>query len=494
MRAKAFIILLLFVGLSAGLVPPSFALTLTLLVGGKKQVLRVKAIGGHDYLSLQEITAATKAKLERHPKGGYLLRFPSTSLAFHLGQSQVLVREKTYPLSAPPRRIDGKVLVPVELLSLALEEAYGPGRVVWDAEKQLIRVEERPYSLRLLRFRSYPDHTRIVLEATKPLPFSLREDERELVLEIKGGLLSPSIKPQAIRDGLVRSIEPRQGPRGASLSIGYEDGPGRARAFALKGPDRIVVDIFKAAPSAPSQAPQGFTTVVIDPGHGGKDTGAIGLQGLKEKDVVLDIALKLKRLLQERLNMKVILTRSEDIFIPLEERTAIANQAKADFFVSIHVNAALRSRAVGFETYFWSKEASDADAKASAIRENLVLTTYEGLSPGEQESLRALLWDLVQDRHIKDSAELAEILLDELDKILRVENRGVKHGPFFVLTGAAMPAVLIEVAFISNPFEERKLRDETYRRQVAEALYEGIAKFKARYERRMGMRSSGDHG
>lgn len=492
MRAKAFGILLLCVGLSAGLVPPSFALTL--LIGGKKQVLRVEAIGGYDYLSLQEIQAATKARLERYPKGGYLLRFSSTSLSFHVGQSQVLVGEKTYPLSAPPRRITGKVLVPVELLSLALEEVYGPGRVVWDTEKQLIRVEKRPYSLRLLRFRSYPDHTRIVLEATRPLPFFLRQNRRELILEVKDGLLSPSIRSQEVRDGLVRSIEPKQESHGARFSIRYEDEPGQTRAFALKGPDRIVVDIFKADPSVSSSAPQRFTTVVIDPGHGGKDTGAIGPQGLKEKDVVLDIALKLKRFLEGRLSMKVMLTRSEDIFIPLEERTALANRARADFFVSIHANAAIRSRAVGFETYFWSKEASDADARASAIRENLVLTTYEGLTPREQENLKALLWDLVQDRHIKDSAELAEILLDELDKILKVENRGVKHGPFFVLTGAAMPAVLVEVAFISNPLEERKLREEAYRLKVAEALYEGIAKFKVRYERRMGMRPSGDHG
>jgi len=175
--------------------------------------------------------------------------------------------------------------------------------------------------------------------------------------------------------------------------------------------------------------------------------------------------------------------------VPLEERTAIANRAKADFFISVHVNAAPRSRALGFETYYLSREPSDSVARASAIRENLPVN-LGGLQPSEQEALKAILWDMANTLYLKESSELAQILLRELDEILRVKNRGVKSAPFFVLMGAAMPAVLVEVAFISNPKEERKLQTEAYKNQVAEALYTGIARFKARYERRLGFSPS----
>jgi N-acetylmuramoyl-L-alanine amidase len=215
----------------------------------------------------------------------------------------------------------------------------------------------------------------------------------------------------------------------------------------------------------------------------------LGRHGLQEKDVVLDIALRLRRLIQERLGIRVVMTRTEDVFVPLEERTAIANRAKAEFFISIHVNAAPKSRATGFETYFLSEKASDSVARASAIRENLPVD-LGGLRPTEQEALKAILWDMANTLYLKESSELAQILLRELDKILKVDNRGVKSAPFFVLMGANMPAVLAEVAFISNAKEERKLKGEAYKDRVAEALYTGVARFKARYERRLGLSPS----
>jgi N-acetylmuramoyl-L-alanine amidase len=231
----------------------------------------------------------------------------------------------------------------------------------------------------------------------------------------------------------------------------------------------------------------GVLTIVLDPGHGGHDTGAIGPSGLMEKDVVLDLALRLRRLLAERLRARVLMTRTEDVFIPLPERTAMANRAKVDFFISIHANAATKRNAVGFETYYFTREPSDSDARASAQRENLVIEA-DGARGSDQESLlRITLADMAVTRDMRESGELAEFVLTSLDKLLRVENRGVKSGPFYVLATAAMPAILVESAFISNPREERKLQRTEYRQRIAEALYEGIAKYKVRYERRVGM-------
>lgn len=242
-------------------------------------------------------------------------------------------------------------------------------------------------------------------------------------------------------------------------------------------------------PAGPVGGP-GVLTIVLDPGHGGHDTGAIGPSGLMEKDVVLDLALRLRRLLTERLGIRVLMTRTEDVFVPLEERTAIANRAKADFFLSLHVNAAPKRGAGGFETFYFTREPSDSDARASAQRENLVIESNGATGTDLDSLLKITLADMAVTRDMRESSELAELVLTSLDNQLKVENRGVKSGPFYVLATAAMPAILVESAFITNPKEERKLTQGGYRQRVAEALYTGIAKYKVRYERRVGMGSS----
>lgn len=268
-----------------------------------------------------------------------------------------------------------------------------------------------------------------------------------------------------------------QPPAAAPATPPDGDGPSPAKGSSPSPP----------APEAPPQpGPGAPLTIVIDPGHGGKDTGAIGPRGLREKDVVLDIGLRLHRLLTERLGARVIMTRPDDTFVPLEERTAIANRAHADFFISIHVNAAPQARASGVETYYLSREPSDISARASAARENLVLN-LEGVSPREQDSLKAVLWDMAESLHMQESSVMAEMLLEGLGRGLRVETRGVKHGPFVVLMTAGMPSALVEVAFISNPSQERRLQEGSSRHSIAIALSEGIERFAHRYQRRIGM-------
>ena len=245
------------------------------------------------------------------------------------------------------------------------------------------------------------------------------------------------------------------------------------------------------APAEPERDDtRNLLTIVLDPGHGGHDTGAIGPTGLMEKDVVLDLAFRLRRLLQDRLGVRVLMTRTEDVFVPLADRSAFANRAKADFLISLHVNAASKRGAVGFETFFFAREPSDNDARASAQRENLVVESNGATGKDLESLLRTTLADMAVTRDIKESSNLAERLLASLEKILRVENRGVKSGPFYVLATAAMPAVLVESAFITNPKEERKLQREEHRQRIADALYEGIAAYKVRYEQRLGLRNA----
>ncbi len=214
--------------------------------------------------------------------------------------------------------------------------------------------------------------------------------------------------------------------------------------------------------------------IVIDPGHGGHDTGTIGPNGLEEKDLVLDVSRRLGKLLQTRLGSEVIYTRRDDTFIPLETRTAIANQEAADLFVSVHANSSHDPAARGVETYYLNFTSSP-EALEVAARENAV-------SEKSIHELQDLVKKIALREKIEESQEFASDVQRSLHTGLATKNpgmrdRGVKKAPFIVLIGANMPSILAEISFVSNPGDERRLRTADYRQKIAESLYRGIAKY-----------------
>jgi N-acetylmuramoyl-L-alanine amidase len=213
--------------------------------------------------------------------------------------------------------------------------------------------------------------------------------------------------------------------------------------------------------------------IVIDAGHGGHDTGTIGPNGLEEKDLVLDVAKRLGKQL-ERLGAQVVYTRTDDTFIPLETRTAIANQEQADLFVSIHANSSHDADARGVETYYLNFTSS-SDALEVAARENAV-------SEKSIHELQDLVKKIALKEKIEESHEFATDVQQALYSGLATRNagirdRGVKKAPFIVLIGANMPSILAEISFVSNPDDERKLETPLYRQRIAESLYRGISKY-----------------
>jgi N-acetylmuramoyl-L-alanine amidase len=214
--------------------------------------------------------------------------------------------------------------------------------------------------------------------------------------------------------------------------------------------------------------------IVIDPGHGGHDTGTIGPNSLEEKDLVLDVSRRLGKLLESRLGAEVVYTRKDDTFIPLETRTAIANQEQADLFVSIHANSSHDPDARGVETYYLNFSSSP-DALEVAARENAVSET-------SIHELQDLVKQIALKEKIEESREFAADVQQELHSGLAVKNpglrdRGVKKAPFIVLIGANMPSILAEISFVSNPGDERRLETQAYRQKIAESLYRGISKY-----------------
>ena len=217
-------------------------------------------------------------------------------------------------------------------------------------------------------------------------------------------------------------------------------------------------------------------SVVIDAGHGGKDPGAIGRYGLKEKDVVLDMSQRVGNELK-RCGVKVYFTRSTDVFIPLPQRSDIANGKEADVFVSIHANACRSRRIEGFEVYYLT-EAVDDDARALAAAENAPLGLDEGSLHSRVLTLKAMLWDMIYTENRKESIELAHFISKSVSGKLDLKTLGIRGAPFAVLKGTRMPAVLVEIGYISNREGEKKLRSEQYRQVLARAIAEGIMGFK----------------
>ncbi|HEY8142213.1 MAG TPA: N-acetylmuramoyl-L-alanine amidase, partial [Kofleriaceae bacterium] len=270
-------------------------------------------------------------------------------------------------------------------------------------------------------------------------------------------------------------------------------------SYELREPFRIVVDIQRGAPAsglppASGGAGRGITLrpsepkatpsieiIVIDPGHGGDETGALGVRGGAEKDLTLELARALRDRLRARLPVRVALTRDEDSTLSLTARSATANQYRADLFVSIHLNSSLGATAHGAETYFLSIDASDERAASSAAAENAAPA-----GGGDADELELLLWDLAQSRHLARSQRVAMLIQQELNQTLGLRDRGVKQAPFRVLMGANMPAVLVELGFLSNPDEEAKLKDPGYRAELVDALVRAIGRYRSELQPQLG--------
>jgi N-acetylmuramoyl-L-alanine amidase len=237
-----------------------------------------------------------------------------------------------------------------------------------------------------------------------------------------------------------------------------------------------------AAESAPAR--DRFDVVIVDAGHGGEDDGARGVAGLLEKRLVLDVAHRLAIRLR-RHDLKVILTREDDRFVPLETRTSVANDARGDLFISIHANSSRSSKPRGMETYFVSLEASDDLSGEVASRENRALgaeTPKLKLDP-----LSAILGDMAVNEHVRESSGFAKLAYSELAQVDPVPSRGIKQAPFVVLMGVRMPATLLEIGFLSNRDDERALRTARRRDAIAEAITEAVVAFGADYDRRRGV-------
>ncbi len=356
-----------------------------------------------------------------------------------------------------------------------------------------------PHIVEEVRFRSESTTTRVVIETNGALRYAvgrLPNPERLYVDLLQARLASGWQKKQlSVQDRRLKAIRVAQHHRGVVRVVLDIKRIKTYKVFSLKKPDRIVIDLQGATslpprPSRPQRpAPQVQApapkpppksarrpAIVIDPGHGGKDPGALGPSGMKEKTVVLQVAKALRQLIRKRLpRYRVILTRETDVFVPLTERTKLANDHKAEVFVSIHTNASKRRSVRGVETWYFSFEAKTERAQHIAAREN-------NMSSNQFSELERILLDLHETDRINQSALLAGATQKALVRTLSkrdkmIPDRGVDGAPFIVLLRTKMPSILVEIGFLTNKTEAAQLRRKSYQKALAQSIFQGLHTF-----------------
>ena len=408
-----------------------------------------------------------------------------TTFIFGPDSASVTAGSEIYSLSQRPTVAGDGLKVPVDLLETVYGEQLGYD-FEWSQTDRTLTVRKLParqlaVDVDLVNLQGV---TTVVLQFPHRPRYRIRQSPGQLAVELIGDRLHGDSSRTIPEDQLVREIV--QTPQGIRLVLAPN---AEANDYTLQNPFRLVFDVYQSSAAARAQPTLPTTpirsdriqTIVIDPGHGGENTGAVGSDGIEEKEITLLLAQALRSRLVERLPVRVVLTRSEDVDLPLDTRTAIANQQKADLFISLHVNSVPGPSAHGAETYFLSLQASDEGAERAAAMEN----EADPLPPSEGDplyDLQLILWDLAQTHYLAESQSLARLVQEELNETLHLTNRGVKQAPFRVLVGAAMPAVLVECGFLSNPEEEAKLLDPAYRAELVDSLVRAVLRYRSQNE------------
>jgi N-acetylmuramoyl-L-alanine amidase len=445
--------------------------------------------GNQTYFAVDEVITALGGTV-RQENGGFKTALGGVEAAFGPDSRFAVVRDELVEMPVPPLSAAGKPYATIQFFQGYLTRAATLD-ATWDAAAHVltIRPVQQTQVAVATSLANVQGTTKLVVTLSAPAEYVIVKEPGIYTVRFKTPIRAP-YADQAQDDANVSKLS----FSGNDLRIQLTSPDVIADAYKLDNPFRVVLDLRKGAaaatapttqlptPTKPFEQP-GIHTIVIDPGHGGKDVGAIGPGGTSEKDLTLAVSRKLAAALGAKTGARIVLTRDDDTVVSLDQRTAIANQYHADLFLSVHMNAAVVKGARGSETYFLSADASDEIAKKAAESENASASAAAAPS----SDLKLILWDLAQQSYLQESSRFATDIQEEMNAIAGIQNRGVKQAPFKVLVGATMPAALVEVAFISNPEEETKLKSDAFVTTVVDAIARAVLKYKTDYETRIGV-------
>ncbi|MBT4635798.1 MAG: hypothetical protein HOB99_04245 [Candidatus Marinimicrobia bacterium] len=443
-------------------------------------------------VSAKELAHALSLKVyENSDRGKIVIYIAGRRVKLSRSSSFVLVDEQIFQMPSYAQFGEGDLYIPIEPFINIMRATALPG-ISYDARRGILDVDVVGYNITGMSIEEKSNGTILRIKTRKTF------DERSIssfenkngwyYLTVSGGFIDTLNMNTTPTRGVVRQIEADQ--LGQSAQVAFKLGSKIVSHdfYQSRDPDEIVVTLRTPLGKSSARIESvkerwHLDTIVLDAGHGGKDGGTTGKKGTKEKDITLDIVKRLGRQIEKNLRTRVIYTREEDVFIPLRKRTQIANEANGKLFVSIHANANPNRKVQGFETYLL-RPGKNKDAIEVASRENSAIKLEDINSKYEELTGEALIMaTMAQSTFSKESEDLAAIIQMELDKRLSTPNRGVKQAGFYVLIGASMPNVLVEVGFISNAKEEANLKKPSYRQEIAESIYKGIRHFKESREK-----------
>lgn len=404
----------------------------------------------------------------------------------------IIVDERAYQLTSDTYFDNNEIFVPLNDFTDLIRQLF-PDKILLDERNDNLEIKHSTTSnINYIDIQEKENGTLIRISVSRsfnPSEVGLRERHGWLYVDLYGGIVDSVALSRQFRTGLIAEIVPIQvSDQIAQLSFRLTRSIIEKQLFFDKSNEisislRTKQDISSKITKDLEQEKKKWLIdkIVIDPGHGGKDPGAIGRGGTREKDVTLAIAHYLKDIIQENSNIKVLMTREDDRFIELKQRTEFANRNEAKLFISIHANSNLNRRIKGVSTYFLGPENTD-EAREVALLENSVIKYEKDSQYADLMNENIILSAMAQNIYNTESQDLAAIVQQEISNHCQLIDRGVIQAGFYVMWGASMPNILIEVAFISNSTEEKKLSTASFQKKVAEAIFESIKKFKNKYE------------
>ena len=487
------------------------ATPLTLLSPDGRGPVPTVVLNGAELIALDEVAARFRITVREDTlAGGITLTHDGQTVVVSTDQPMASVSGRIVALPSPARRLGNRWFVPLELLPRAVAPIYDE-QIDLRRTSRLLVVGDLVVPRVTARIDSVGPPTRATLEIAPAVPISVTTEAGRLTVHIDADALDLLLPTTG--GGLIEQIRQGDAPMTVALVLDGEAGVASGIPTEVDGVTRVAVDIAgpalatgtgtapgapaSAAPGTPNSpatatavAPDGtaaplvtgsrarLETIVIDPGHGGTDTGVLSGDATAEKTITLAVAQRLRALIEARLGIRVILTRSDDRNVSLDERSAVANNSKADLFLSLHMNAAPATRVSGAAVLSLRLDREGEDARRAAASEAVALPVLGGAL----RTIDLIPWDLAQARHVERSAVLAEMLEEQLRAYVMMSSQPRQSAPLRVLAGVDMPAALIEMAYLTNPEQAQLARSEPFQISLTQAICDAVVTFRAYLE------------
>ena len=483
---------------------------------GRRQVAAAM-VGDQEMLRLEDLAQVLQLTV-REDRGAKALTVSKGTAAVILSLDQGLasIGGKILSLSAAPVRDGSRWLVPADAVARALAPVAATRADVRRGSRLIVLGDLRVPRITVQQEPGGPPQ-RLAIEIVPRAAYSIVQEPRRLLVKFDADALD--VGAITAGGGLVESVAPAD-PLTLAISLTKDFGTFRAATVPVDAASsRLVIELTasgstppaptglaraqatpppapaqanpaapvrpEAAPPLPVSAPAGVRTIVIDPGHGGDEQGTRGASGVLEKDLVLDVARRLRTVLDARLGVRVLLTRDDDRIVPHDERASIANNNKADLFISLHANSSPSRSAKGAEVFYLSLDGLGSEARKMVESADARPVPVLG---GGSRDIDLILWDMAQARHMAESAAFAVLVEEELRRRVEMGPNPVQQAPFRVLVAANMPAVLVEMGFLSSPDQEPEMTSDDFKNRIVQALVDAIVRYRARVEAQSSVR------